>query len=325
VKRGGPGLLTGATRRLGGRARSWLVDPELPLLGLEFHRRSVAAVRLTREGGGRALAAAATAALPEEALIPSMTQANVADPEGLRAVVRGVVERVGGLTARHVALALPDTVARVVVLSGKDVEASKGALSEDIVRFKLREKVPFDMRGAHVVWRAIDADGERSILVVALLRSVLAEYEGLCSALGLEAGLVEVGSLALLRGTSEQRASGDWLLLNWDEDHASVSLSRKGVPVLVRTLVGRAGTTEVLRELANTILYYRDRLGGSALTGALLRSSALPAGEAAQVVEEQLGLTPRVIDPLAALGAKDTDGTGQALAAVGTGLLAGVS
>jgi Tfp pilus assembly PilM family ATPase len=325
VKRRGAGLLVAATRRLGGRARSWLVDAEVPLLGLEFHRRSVAAMRLTRVKGGRALAAAATTSLPENALVPSMMQANVADAEGLRAALRGVVERVGGLTARRVALVLPDPVARVVVLSGKDLEVTKGALSEDVVRFKLREKVPFDVRGAHVVWKSIEADGEKAVLVVALLRSVLADYENLCDAVGLEAGLVELGSLALLRGTADLRASGDWLLLNWNEDHASVTLSRNGVPVLVRTLVGRAETAEVLRELANTILYYRERLGGSALAGALLRSSALPVAEAARVVEEPLGLAPHVIDPLAVLGARDTDGTGQALAAVGTGLLAGVS
>lgn len=321
----GLGSLLGAAGKLAGGARSWLVDLEVPLLGLEFHRRSVAAVRLTHVGGRRALAAAATAALADGALMPSMTQGNVLDPDGLRAAVRSLVERVGGLTARRVALVLPDPVARVVVLSGKDVESGKGGLSEDVVRFKLREKVPFDMRGAHVVWKAVEAEGGKVVVAVALLRSVLDEYEALCQAIGLETGLVELGSLALLRGTSDLRASGDWLLLNWDEDHASVSLSRNGVPVLVRTLVGRAETTEVSRELSNTILYYRERLAGGGLAGALLRSHAIPVTEAARVVEEALGLVPSVIDPLSALGARDADGAAQALAAVGTGLLAGVS
>jgi Tfp pilus assembly PilM family ATPase len=311
--------------KLGARARSWLVDPDVPLLGLEFHRRSLAAVRLARAKGARALAAAATASLPEGVLVPSMTQANVADAAGLKAAVRGLVERVGGLTARRVALVLPDPVARVVVLNGKDIDSGKGSLSEEVVRFKLREKVPFDMRAAHVAWRIVEAAGQKSVLAVALLRSVLAEYEGLCGELGLEPGLVELGSLALLRGTAGWRASGDWLLLNWDDDHASVTLSQKGLPVLVRTLVGRAETAEVLRELTNTLLYYRERLGGSQLTGALLRSAALPTAEAAGVVEESLGLTPRIIDPLELLGARDADGAGQALAAVGMGLMAGVS
>jgi Tfp pilus assembly PilM family ATPase len=297
----------------------------MPLLGLEFHRHSVAALRLTRVHGGRALAAAATASLPEGALAPSMTQANVVDPEAVKLAVRGVLERVGGLTARQVALVLPDPVARVVVLGAKELGAIKGALTDELVRFKLREKVPFDMRGAQVSWRPLEAGGEKSILAAALLRSVVAEYENVCRALALEPGWVELASLALLRSTAAERALGDWLLVNWDEDYASVALSRNRVPLLVRTIVGQAGTPEVLRELANTILYHRERLGGGPLAGAFLRSAARPAVEVMGRVEEALGLAPRLIDPLATLGARETDGTGQALAAVGSGLLAGVS
>ena len=84
--------------------------------------------------------------------------------------------------------------------------------------------------------------------------------------------------------------------------------------MLVRTLPDVAATPEALpREVANTLLYYRERLGGAGLAGAAVRSVALPPDEAAELLEEPLGLRPAVLDPWATLGGGERR-AGQAVA-----------
>jgi hypothetical protein len=71
----------------------------------------------------------------------------------------------------------------------------------------------------------------------------------------------------------------------------------------VRTLSEAAAGAEALpREVANTLLYYQERLGGAGLQGAVVRSSRLPVDEAVTLLREPLGMTPEVLDPWAGLG-----------------------
>jgi len=302
---------------------TWLREPDRPLLGIEVRANSLAALRLTQSHGRRALAAAAEVRLSEQSLRLSMVHPNVMDAAAFKGAVGLLLERVGALTERRVALALPDSVARIVVLSGPDIAAARGAGMADVVRFRLREKVPFDIRQATVVSELVPAANATSpgaALCVAVLHSVLQEYEGAVESHGLRAGLVEVSGLALLRSSLASRAAGDWLTLNWDEDHFSLFLTRGGVPLLARTVVGRADPDGVGRELSNTILYHSERLGGGGLAGVRLRSAHLPVIEASEHVARVLGVVPTVIDPLAALGGESSGELGQALAGVACAL-----
>jgi hypothetical protein len=193
----------------------------------------------------------------------------------------------------------------------------------EVVRFRLREKVPFDIRQAAVTWQAVAGANTASpgaVLCVALLRSVLQEYEEVVESSGVRVGHVEISGLALLRAAGAASAAGDWLTLNWDEDLLSLFLTRDGVPQLARTVIGRVDADGVARELSNTILYHSERLGGGALAGVRLRSARLPVPEACEHVARVIGVAPTIIDPLAALGGAESGGLGQALAGVACAL-----
>ncbi len=335
------------------RARAWLVEPDAPLLGLEIRRRSVAALRLAR--GGRALDAAASLPLAEGVVEPSTTSANLLDVAALTAGVRLVVERVGGMAERRAALVLPDGVARLVFFDRFEPLEGKGVTAGDVVRFRLAErlrfdvrqadKVRFDLRQAEIAWHTW-ADGapghrvpeprdlgagtrtrsqpNRVALVVAAPRAVVAEYEGVLASCGLTPGQVEISSLALLRGTEAQRRSGDWLLVNWEPEYLTVFVTRDGLPLLVRTLPSPVSLDGMARELASTLRYHRERLAGESLSGALLRAGGASAEEARSLISGTLALEPLLVDPLAELGASAGEDVAQALAAVGSGLLASV-
>ena len=117
-------------------------------------------------------------------------------------------------------------------------------------------------------------------------------------------GLVELSGLALV--CAEPAVAGaERLLVNWDDDYLSLVLTRGGWPLLIRTLVGGAASApdQVVREVANTVLYYRERLGGAGLAGASVRSARVPPTDAVAMLHEPLGLLPQALDPWAALGA----------------------
>jgi hypothetical protein len=277
-------------------------------------------VRLGREGRRLSLAAASSLDLPEGALRLSMTESNLVDPQAFTQVLRVALEKAGALAAGRIGLVLPDPVARLALLPATEVSGKSRAATEDLIRFRLRKSVPFDIRESRLAFASPGTRSEDPTLVAAIFKPVLEAYEGACRAAGVHAGLVEVAGLALLNAAFGSLPPADRLLVNWDDGYVTLLLARGEWPIVVRTLVG-AEPRDVAREVAHTVMYYRERLGGTSLERAVLRCTVLPADEAAAALEPSLGLVPEVLqvwEPLRAAGLKDA---GQSLAAAAACLL----
>jgi hypothetical protein len=307
--------------RAAGRSQRWLrrhlTEPQHPLTVVEVRSRALGVVRLAREGRRLALAAAASLELPEGALKLSMTETNLADAAAFTQVLRAVLEKAGALAAGRIGLVLPDPVARLALLPAAEVPGKSRAASEELVRFRLRKSVPFDIREARVAFASPGSRSEDPVLVAAIFKPVLEAYEGACRDAGVHAGLVELSGLALLNAAFGALPPADRLLINWDDGYVTLLLARGEWPIVVRTLTGApaAQPGEVAREVAHTVLYYRERLGGTNLQQAVLRCTVLPPDEAAAQLEPSLGLMPETLpvwEPLRAAGLKDA---GQSLAA----------
>jgi len=280
---------------------------------VEVRKTALGVVRLERQGGRRvALASAASSDLPPGALDLSLTEAGIRDREAVGLVLRGLLERAGALRDGVAALVLPDAVGRLTVLPARDLLGKRGAELQDMTRFRLRRSVPFEVRDAQIAVDLPPRGGPDAAVVVAVFKPVLEAFEGLLEAQGLRPGIVELSSLSLL--SLLEPADGDLLLINWDEGYASLVLARDGVPLLVRTLSEAAAAPEALAaEISSTLLYYRDRLGGPGLARAFVRSTILPASDAAALFTEPLGFAPVPLDPWAPFGGGDPH-AGQALA-----------
>jgi len=311
-----PGSIVRVSQRGERWLRRYLLDPDHPLTAIEVRARSIGVVRLAREGRRLSLAAAASLDLPEGTVRLSMTQPNVADAPAFRETLRAALERAGALHVGRVALVLPDPVARLALLPGSEVAAKRRKQTEELIRFRLRKVVPFDVRDARLAFAGGGARAADSVLVAAIYRPVLEGYEEACRAVGLHPGMVELSGLALLNAAFGARPPADRLLVNWDEGYVTLLLARGEWPILVRTLVGEAAASpdEIAREVGNTLMYYRERLGGTALAQVVVRSAVLPADQALSLLEGTLGMTPELLEPWPAVRAGDMGRAGQTLA-----------
>jgi hypothetical protein len=303
--------LTAALRRGGDWLRQQLLEPDWPTVAVEVRPRGLSVVRLVRDGGRLRLGAAASLDLPEGVLDVSLTRANVLNGAALRKALESACERAGALVGGPIALVLPDPAVRLSLVPAADLKARRRAETEQMIRFRLSKALPFDVQESQVAWAGPVAG---QVLVAAVFRPVLEGYEAACRDLGFEPGLVEPSSLALVSALARGETYGDRLLVNWDLGYVSLVLTRAGWPILIRTLAGDLGTEAVLREAANTVLYYRERLDGQGLLGASVRSALLPPEEAAALLREPLGFLPDVVDPWAALGGGDRSLGAQAMA-----------
>lgn len=307
--------MSAAAARLGvslRRAGRWLartlVEPPLPLLAIEVRPRALAAVRLVREGGGLSLGAAATVELPAGAIEVSLARPNVVDPEAFRGALRAVLERVGALSGGDVSLVLPDPAVRLALVPSEGLRARRRDAAETI-RFRLHKALPFDVRAARLAWAP---PREEQALVAVAPDEVVRGYEEALESLGFRPGLVEAASLALL--SAAETGPGDRVLVNWDEGYVSFVLTRAGQPLLLRTLPGDVGRDSVVRHATSTMQFHRDRLGGQALDGVVLRSAVVPGDEAAALLERALEAPVRLLRPWAALGITEEGASAQAVA-----------
>ena len=316
------------------RAGSWLYrqfwEPERPRVALEVRPGSLGIVRVKKEAGRLVFAGGASVELPSGVLELSITQPNIADPKAFEDSLRALLTRAGVGGSTRIGLVLPDPVARVALVPAAEVEARGKAALDEVMRFKLRKSVPFEIKESRIA--VATARHAESVVAVVIFQPVLEGYERACLAVGLQPGLVELSGFALLRAAvpaaeAAGAAGADRLLVNWDEGYVTLWLARGDWPLLVRTLTGEAASAprEVIREVANTVLYYRERLAGKGLAQALLRSAALPGERAATLLSEALGMTPQILEPLGAVAGVGLGATTQALAGAAACLSGGIS
>jgi hypothetical protein len=296
-----------------------LLEPDYPLVAVEVRPRAVGVVRCQRQGGRIALCAAVAQELPEGAWVPSMSEPNLAAPDAFRSALRAALERAGAASVTRACLVLPDPAARVALLPAGELIGKRRAEADALVRFRLKKSLPFDVQQARLAYALPSAaDAGASVPVVAIAGPVLDQYEELLQSAGLHAGLVELSGLVCLAAATRDQAADDRLVVNWDDGYVSLLLTHRGRLALVRTLVGDAAARpdDVQRETFNTVLYHRERLGGSSIARVLVRAAALPAEQALALLREPLEREAQPFDPWAATSPTASGGDGGGAVAV---------
>lgn len=293
--------------------RGWVSTPG-PTVAVDIAADGVSAVAVN--GAAAAVAGHAQAPLPAGVVTPAATAANVRDRAVAAAAVRDVLGRLPRRDPR-VSLVVPDSAAKVSILHFESAPARRGDL-EKLIRWKLRDAVPFGLDEAQVAWDATapHAAGGDFVAVV-MRRDVVEEYEAVALAAGVQPGVVAPASFGLLSllhsGAYPTAGAGDRLLVHAAAGYNTAAIVRDGNLVSYRSQPGDRDAD--LADLVHrTAMYYEDRLGGGGLTQVLLAAES----RAARAVTSRLAA--RIDAPIAPLHASG----GPDVPAAATGALIGV-
>src|SRR5205823_5109985 len=99
---------------------------------------------------------------------------------------------------------------------------------DELVRWQVRKAAPFRIEDAQLSYEPgmKTADGSAEFVVVMARRDIVQEYESICSAVGAQAGIVDLATFnvinAVLAGASAP--AGDWLLVHVTREDATMAI-----------------------------------------------------------------------------------------------------
>ena len=247
-----------------------------PGVAVELTSARVSAAAVDWRGGKAVVTSHAVEPLPEGALVPSLTAANVHDRAAVMRTLTGVLDQVG--RPRRIGLIVPDLVSKVSLVRFEQVPARTADLDQ-LVRWQVRKAAPFPIEEAQVSYApAIKAPDGQEFIVSVAKRSVVEEYEGLCAEAGAHAGIVDISTFSVINAVL---ASGgvspmtDWLLVHMAADCASIAILRGPHVIFFRNRT--AETEGTLADLVHqTAMYYEDRLKGGGFSRVVLAGGSGP-------------------------------------------------
>ena len=211
-----------------------------PRLAVEIRAEGVAAARA--EDAAALMCAVARADVPAGAVMPGLRPGNIVDKAAVVAAIRRALDAVAGRSAertgvgrgRDVTVVVPDSAARVLFLDF-DQLPSKASEALPVVRFRLKKLLPFDADDAVVSYQPMASEKDLvKLLVVAMPKSVLEEYEGVVLAAGYLPGAVLPSTLAALGGLEELEAPA--LIVNAGLGAVTTAIVQSGMLLLHRSV-----------------------------------------------------------------------------------------
>ncbi len=206
-----------------------------PRLACEIRPEGVVVARGESPSG--TLTAVARADLPPGLVAPGLKAGNLPDRPAVVAALRRAFDAIaarGADRSRYVTVVVPDAAVRVLLLDF-DALPSKPAEALQVVRFRLKKLLPFDVDHALVSFQIMST--ERSllrVLAVAVPQEVLTEYEAAITEAGMQPGVVLPSTLAALAGLSPTTPNA--LVLNASPAAMTTAIVRSGVLLLHRTI-----------------------------------------------------------------------------------------
>ncbi|MBI5492851.1 MAG: hypothetical protein HY893_07970 [Deltaproteobacteria bacterium] len=228
------------------------------ILGVSIGRDAVSAVRAHRNGGGWVLSDYGSA--------PAVLTDPKALAEGAAAAVRSF-----GAKGGHVAVSIPDTMAKAAVFEFEELPA-KAREAGEIIRLRAGREMnagPSD----RVDFMVLSKGKKVKALAVAIKGSVLAHIEEGLSSAGLYAERISLHSFDIYNLFAPKAPEGDFSILVRGEEYISTAVFRDGALDFYRCK-GVNDDNEAVREAGSSFLFYRGRNPEVNLTKAFLFNCA---------------------------------------------------
>jgi type IV pilus assembly protein PilM len=286
-------------RGQGTESRSWL-SSHAPLAAVEIASHRVTAVGLAKGAGGPVVQGWASEALPEGAVVPSLTSLNIADTAAVGEALGRALSR-AGIKGKRAGLVIPDLAAKVSLVPFETVPERQEDLAE-LITWQVRKGAPFRIDDAQLAFVPGAPHGPkgRTFVVTVARKDVVRQYEDVCAAAGAQAGVVDLASFnvinAVLAGREDgNQPAGDWLLVNTTRESQTLAIMRGDTLLFFRNRP--IDSDETLPDLVHqTAMYYEDRLQGAGFERVMLAGGAAWSGESVR-----RGLSDRLKAPVASI------------------------
>jgi Tfp pilus assembly PilM family ATPase len=273
---------------------SRLIDPWYPATAIGLEKGVASVVQLERVRGSVCkLRRAATFNIAESLVRPSFEETNIESPPQLAAVLNDLAASAGLLRQKRWSLSLPEATARTLVLLLESPTQSAGELQE-VLRWKIERGfgVPLEELSISKERLQKDPQGRDRYLVIAVKKSILAEYEAVLEQLGWRAGLILPRHLGEAQWLVRNSGAGDSLLLSGSSQGFTGVIFRDKHPLIMRTV--ECAEDEFEDEFYRLLLFYRDRSEADAGQGpGLVRLMVVGEGitkeRAGEIVNETTG------------------------------------
>ena len=281
---------------------SRLVDPWYPATAVGLEKGVASVVHLERvKGAACKLRRAATFSIDESLVRPSFDETNIEDRGQLASVLHELAASAGLLKQKRWSLSLPEATTRTLVLT-MESQSQSSAEVQDVLKWKVERGfgAPLDELSISKDRLHKDTHGRDRYLVIAVKKSVIAEYEAVLHALGWRAGLILPRHLGEAQWLVRNSSAGDSLLLSGSSKGFTGVIFRDKHPLIVRTVT--CTEDEFEDEFYRFLLFYRERStpegleNGPGLMRLMVIGEGITKQRAGEIVNETTGDDLRPLD-----------------------------
>ncbi len=213
---------------------------------------------------------------------------NVLRPDALAAKVRALIPPGDSRKRREAALILPDYCARVFVLDF-DAFPSDVPQQKELVRFRVKKSVPFDVDAASLSYFAQPSEHNKRFDVVVAVApiEIVSRYEAPFRAAGFQPGFVTTSALAAL---GLVRDGGVRVLAKLGGSVLSIAVLENRIVKLIRSVeLTAVNAEEITPFIFQTFAYVEDQLAAKTEKLTLCGFGPL-AGELGAIAQTELGV-----------------------------------
>lgn len=231
-------------------------------LALDIAAGHLRGVALHRRGNGSALSGARSIALPEGVSALSVRKPNVLDGRRFVDSVREVLDPLAGREER-LALSLPDTVGRLLLTETETAFKTKQE-GVDILKWQLKGNLG-DPRDTHLDYQVLERreSGRFRLVVAAVERAVLLQYEDLIVEAGYHATVVDFHSLNLYNYYRPRLDLGeDFVLVSVERGTLSLQVFQDRMLVFHRAREVAPSPQQLFQELSRSVVGSLEQFPG---------------------------------------------------------------
>lgn len=279
-------------------------------LGLEINSKGAAFALISGKSSSPKLERISFRPFPPGLLRASLREPNITDSEVFVSVLREAHAQLLYQGTR-LTVTLPDGAGRIMLL---DVEGRFRSRAEalDIIRWKIKKSIPFDIADAHIDYQQliIRETGEMSLLVALASRESIVRYEELIIAAGLVPARLEFNALSICRAFEKSLAViNNGLLAGFYDNSLVIIIFNEGVPEFIRLkeLPGNSPVDRrVYTEINSSVLAYRERFPEREIKHAACFSPPGAASDFLDLVSDAAGCASSRLDTRAVITTSDS-------------------